>query len=302
MNSIRNKLSDLFSIIDSNVEIVTIAETKLDSSFPSAQFIVDGHSAPYRKDRNANDGGLLVYIKEGIPSCELKNHPPMSNSFDVIVIEINFRKSNWLLINAYKPPSVNNSLFCDQISRLLDFYSPTYKNIVLMGYFNMRVTDNNFQVFYESHDLHNLIKEKTCFKSTEGTCIDLILTNQKYSFKNSCTIETGVSDFHRMVLTQFKITFQKLPPRTISYRVFTNFVRSDFERDLFLALLSNPFVSHNYGKFLSTFEKILDKHAPIKRRKIRGNQKPFMNKPLRQAIMRISKLLNIFQKTKLSAD
>ena len=115
-------------------------------------------------------------------------------------------------------------------------------------------------------------------------------------------IDTGVSDFDRMVLTQFKITFQKLPPRTISYRVFTNFVKSDFESDLFLALLSNPFVSHNHGQFLSMFEKILDKHAPIKRRKIRGNQTPFMNKPLRQAIMRRSKLLNTFQKTKLSAD
>ena len=64
VNSIRNKLSDLFSIIDSNVEIVTIAETKLDSSFPSAQFIVDGYSAPYRKDRNANGGGLLVNIHQ----------------------------------------------------------------------------------------------------------------------------------------------------------------------------------------------------------------------------------------------
>ena len=71
VNSIRNKLSDLLPIIDSNVEIVTITETKLDSSFPSAQFIVDGYSAPYRKGRNANGGGLLVYIKEGIPSCEL---------------------------------------------------------------------------------------------------------------------------------------------------------------------------------------------------------------------------------------
>ena len=92
MNSICNKHSDLFSIIDSNVETVTIAETKLDSSFLSAQFIVDGNSAPYRKDRNANGGGLLVCIKEVIPSCELKNHPPMSNSFDAIVIKINFSK------------------------------------------------------------------------------------------------------------------------------------------------------------------------------------------------------------------
>ena len=130
MNSIRNKHSDLFSTIDSNVEIVTIAETKLDSSFPSAPFIVDGYSAPYRKNRNAN---VLVYIKEGIPSCELKNHPPMSNSFDVIVIEINFRKSKWLLINAYKPPSVITLCSVDQISRLLEYYSLTYKNIVLTG-------------------------------------------------------------------------------------------------------------------------------------------------------------------------
>ena len=60
VNSIRNKHSDFFSIVDCNVEIVTIAETKLDSSFPSAQFIVDGYNAPYRKDRNANGGGLLV--------------------------------------------------------------------------------------------------------------------------------------------------------------------------------------------------------------------------------------------------
>ena len=102
----------------------------------------------------------------------LKNHPPTSNSSDVIVTEINFRKSKWLLINAYKPPSVNNSLFCDQMSRILGFYSQTYKNIVLMGDFNMRVTDSNFSAFYESHDLYNLIKEKACFKFIEGICID----------------------------------------------------------------------------------------------------------------------------------
>ena len=70
-------------------------------------------------------------------------------------------------------------------------------------------------------------------------------------------------------LTQFKITFQKLPPLTISYRVFNNFAESDFESDLFLALLSKPFVSHSYGQFLLTFEKILDKQCPHKDKKDR---------------------------------
>ena len=49
-----------------------------------------------------------------------------------------------------------------------------------MGDFSMQPTDNNFQTFCESHDLYNLIKDKTYFKAIEGTCIDLILTNQKH--------------------------------------------------------------------------------------------------------------------------
>ena len=101
----------------------------------------------------------------------------------------------WLLINVYKPPSVSDSAFCEKISGTIDFYSQKYKNIVLMGDFNMQPTDNNFQTFCESHDLYNLIKDKTFFKTIEGTCIDLILTNQKRSFKNTCTMETGISDF-----------------------------------------------------------------------------------------------------------
>ena len=47
----------------------------------------------------------------------------------------------------------------------------------------MQPTDKNFQAFCESHDLCSLMKGKTCFRSIEGTCFDLILTNQKYFFK-----------------------------------------------------------------------------------------------------------------------
>ena len=49
-----------------NIDILSIAETKLDSSFPSAQFLVHGYKTPYRKDGNKHGGGLLVYVKEDI--------------------------------------------------------------------------------------------------------------------------------------------------------------------------------------------------------------------------------------------
>ena len=85
--------ADLFTIVNLNVDILTIAETKLDSFFPVVQFTVDGYSELYRKDRNANGRWLLVYVKEDIPSREINSHPQTSKSLDVIVVELNFRKS-----------------------------------------------------------------------------------------------------------------------------------------------------------------------------------------------------------------
>ena len=60
VNSIRYKRTDLFAVIDSNIDVLSIAETKLDSSFPNAQFLVDEYKEPYHKDRNEHGGGLLV--------------------------------------------------------------------------------------------------------------------------------------------------------------------------------------------------------------------------------------------------
>ena len=33
-----------------------------------AQFHLEGYATPYRLDRNANGGGILLYIREHIPS------------------------------------------------------------------------------------------------------------------------------------------------------------------------------------------------------------------------------------------
>ena len=56
----RNKLTDLQTIINGNVDFVSIVETKLDASFPSAQFTLEGYHTPYRLDINNKSGGMLV--------------------------------------------------------------------------------------------------------------------------------------------------------------------------------------------------------------------------------------------------
>ena len=64
------------------------------------------------------------------------------------------------------------------------------------------------QSFCESYRFKSLIKDLTYFKNPKySSCIDLILTNSPYSFQNSCVIETGLSDFHKIIVSVMKTTF-----------------------------------------------------------------------------------------------
>ena len=88
INSIRNKFESLKEIVSTNVDILLIWETKLDSSFPRTQFHIHGYGEPYRFDRNGKGGGILLNIRDYIP-------PEL--------IEINLRKKKCLLCCSYNP-------------------------------------------------------------------------------------------------------------------------------------------------------------------------------------------------------
>ena len=87
--------------------------------------------------------------------------------------------------------------------------------------------------FFNEHDYINLIKNNTCLK---GSCIGLILTNQKYSFKNSTSFETGLSDHHHLIYSKLKTTFHKGEPKTLIYRDCKTFSLENFSSELFSKL------------------------------------------------------------------
>ena len=88
INSIRNKFDQLVNGIKGNIDILMISETKLDDSFPSMQFLIEGFGPPFRSDRNSHGGGILVYVREDIP-CKLI---PMKNcSIERFFIELNLK-------------------------------------------------------------------------------------------------------------------------------------------------------------------------------------------------------------------
>ena len=96
INSISNKFDQLKLLVRGKVDSLVITETKLDSTFPTSQFLIEGYSEPYRFDRNRNGGGVLIYVREDIPSKPLTDHK-LSHDIEGIFVELNLRKNKWLL-------------------------------------------------------------------------------------------------------------------------------------------------------------------------------------------------------------
>ena len=149
--------------------------------------------------------------------------------------------------------------------------------------------------FIYERNLKNLVKEPTCFKNVENpTTIDLFLTNFSRSFFSTKTITTGISDFHKMVLTILRNKYPKRDPKVIEYRCYRNMDRREFRKNLKHSLSG----ANNIEEFHNIYLRTLDIHAPLKKKTIRTNPAPYMTKNLRKAIMRRSALKNKFFRDK----
>ena len=93
IDSIRNKIEQLKPILSNSLDVITIAETKIDDTFPTSQFVIEDYMKPFRYDRGRYGGGLLVYVKEGLPAKQLYTYK-FPNNIEVRVVEHNLKKQN----------------------------------------------------------------------------------------------------------------------------------------------------------------------------------------------------------------
>ncbi|XP_057310198.1 uncharacterized protein LOC130648176 [Hydractinia symbiolongicarpus] len=255
-------------------------KTKLNESFPTNQFLIQGYNA-YRFDRNGNGGGMILCVRNDIPSKLLK---PKCES----------------IVCLYNPKTNLIAQNLNHISKNIDSFSCKYENYVILGDFNAEISNLHVNEFLTTYKLNSLIKEPTCFKSIDNpTNIDLILTNHPRSFCHSRAIETGLSDFHKLTMTVLKANFAKRKPKIKNYRAYRNFNNVNFRHDIMGALNDDKNLDDfkMFENFKNSVLSILD-NAPRKKRYVRHNQAAFMSKEINKAIMKRSKPLNKHRKDK----
>ena len=148
------------------------------------------------------------------------------------------------------------------LNRILDEYNSDYDKFVFIGGINVNGNESSMKEFCNLNGLKSLINEPACFKNPEiPTWIDLILTNRLTYFQLSTVLETGLSDFHVLTVTEFKMGFTKSKPCIITYRDYKKFSNNAFRSEI-QSLCS---CEADLGFFKSSIFHIFNEHGHIKK-------------------------------------
>ena len=106
INSLTDKFDQLKEIVLKSIDILVFTGTKFDDTFLNAQFLVPRFFKPFRRDRNRKCSGVVIYVREDVPSKLLTKHVFPSH-IKCIFLKLNFIKSKWPLVGTYHLPSPN---------------------------------------------------------------------------------------------------------------------------------------------------------------------------------------------------
>ena len=141
INSIRNKFESLKKIVSTNVDILLICKTKLDLSFPRAQFYIHVFGEPCL-------GGILLYICDDILSKFVES----KMTIEALFIEINLRKKKWLLCCFYNPKKSLIFNHLKEIGNNFDLLPSKFDNYLLMGDFSEEPNELATSDFFEKNE------------------------------------------------------------------------------------------------------------------------------------------------------
>ena len=114
--------------------------------------------------------------------------------------------------------------------------------------------------------------------------------------EDTCTIETGLSDFHKLFVIVLKLYFHKQKTNIQTFQDYIRFQNDLLRSELDYELSKLDVYNLEFEHVFNIFDEVLNKHTRTKKTFLRANQGEFMTKELYKAIMTRSRLRNKYLK------
>ena len=269
---------------DREVDILAINETRLDSDFPKELISIYGYNWIGR-DRNRHGGGIGFYIRDML---NYRVRSDLNNTdIEVLTIEISKYKTKPFLITTwYRPPNTPIEKF-QEFEKPLQYIDLEDKESIILGDLNCDLiskdtndcNSNELNFITNMYQYKQLIQEPTRVTRNTKSFIDHFFTNKPESIALTGVSKTTISD-HYLIYGIRKFPSVKVNTQIIEFRDFKNLNERAFLDDIrSLGTLNlHQYASANemWLVWKEHYAKICDKHAPIKRRKIRNKSNPWI--------------------------
>ena len=237
---------------------------------------------------------MIIYYKTNLACVQRVDLE--SNGIEMIWLEIrNNKQKPFLLCYVYRPPTASSD-WTDNVEQSLENGNSENKEIILLGDLNFNILNKTGPVKAWLHKTNNLnltqvICSPTRVTDKSETLIDHVYTNIPDNITSSSVPCYSISDHYPICVTRkISNTFDRGPVhKFINYRDTKSFNESDFISELEQQSWSviNIFdsASDALDYFVSTFNSVLNKHAPKKKRRVKKSKQPnWMNQNIINAI------------------
>ena len=295
--SLRNKVADLQTFFShSNIhknryDIFGISESRLHEQIPENILQIQDYHL-FRKDAtSAGETGLAVYVKDTLKQSVIFRKDLYFKNIECMWIEIitKKKKSPQLVCFLYRNGKTKLSDYCKDFINMLDHITQIFKSpeILIMGDFNIDLVNppHKWMQTLRLHNLISLINTPTRITHTTATCIDHCYTNTKKGINNFGIDTLNISDHSLIFCSKSSNNIQNLKNghTYIQFRSMKHFNQENFLKELLSLPFDNILSTSNPDSaldiFYSLFLSVLNKHAPMKKKRIKNSELPKFQSP-----------------------
>ncbi len=252
-------------------------------------------------------GGVAIYIRDTLMFSRREDLE--IDDVECIWVEIKCKQRQPVLISSiYRPPS-SSVEFMGKLSDILNKASCECKEIITTGDFNCDVSEeydnmqsNQIISCFSLFQMAQLIHDPTRVTESTKTTIDLIFSSHPELIKDCGVLPVLISD-HYLVYGLHSWKTPKMKGRSINFRCLKNIDSDAFTDDLRNAPWQDVFgcydVDNAWSIWYSIFMSIINHHAPVKTKRIRGASVPWLDSEILKLMRQRDRVHKIAKQTGL---
>ena len=312
IHSLPNKVDSLMSLLDClknkgyEIDLILLCETFVnDYNVPRCNIPNYNFEEIHRKEMSR--GGVGIYINKKL-RYKVRSDLSIFNEgyFESLFLEITSGGRHTVVGEIYRVPNTNEAYFIENYQTIVDQINAENKDIIIgtdqnldLLKYNRHSNTEKLLNFNLASGLLPTVSKPTRITHSTATLIDNIYVKSKHVYKSkSVILTTDISDHFPCMLVIENDCNKNKEPLQFEQRKLTNeaieHIKNDLEQKDW-SILNGQDVNESYNILVTSINKSLDKHAPLKKVTIPAKyviNEPWMTKGLIKSSSTCDKLFS----------